>query len=234
LADSAKERRLMDAIDVGDDWEAEPVEHDPFAAAGGNPAPSPQSAGGIGSDAVAGGTAGAVAPPPMDPHDRDLMIRTIAGEASGEPPLGQAAVAHTIFNRAAAGGYGDGIAGVVQAPVKPGSSYHQYSVWNAPGMPDSSAIVRNLKPSDPTYARIGDIVDQAHAGEIPDLTNGATHYYAPRSMPGGKAPPWAAALARQNQVRIGNQIFVGGSTGPGQSLPSQIAGGYADEGVYGG
>jgi len=28
--------------------------------------------------------------------------------------------------------------------------------------------------------------------------------------------------------------LVGGSTGPGQSLPGQIAGGYADEGVAGG
>jgi spore germination cell wall hydrolase CwlJ-like protein len=221
-----------------DDYDLTPVDHDPFASltpVGGDPfAPAGRSfsdMAGIGSDAVAGGTASNIAPPPLDPTDRDLMIRTIAAEAGSEPPLGQAAVAHTIFNRAAAGGYGDGIAGVVQAPVKPGSAYRQYSVWNAPGMPDSSAVVRNLKPSDPSYAKIGDVVDQAYAGAIPDLTNGATHYYAPRSMPGGRPPPWAAALAAQNQVKIGNQIFVGGSTGPGQSLPSQIAGGYADEGV---
>ena len=63
-----------------------------------------------------------------------MMIRTIAGEAGNQPMLGQAAVAHVILNRVAAGGYGDGISGVVKAPVKPGSSFHQFSAWNAPGM----------------------------------------------------------------------------------------------------
>ena len=49
-------------------------------------------------------------------------------------------------------------------------------------------------------------------------------------MPGGKAPPWAAALAKDNSVTIGHQVFVGRSTGPGQRLPSAIAGGPQDEG----
>ena len=48
---------------------------------------------------------------PMDPADRDMMIRTIAGEAGNQPPLGQAAVAHVIMNRVADGGYGDGVQG---------------------------------------------------------------------------------------------------------------------------
>ena len=193
-------------------------------------APSPTPA----PDASVASTLGAAAtPPPMSPTDRDMMIRTVAGEAGGEPPLGQAAVAHAILNRVADGGYGQGVQGVVTAPVKPGSSYHQFSVWNAPGMQDSSKVARSLKPNDPLYASIGDIVDRVYAGSIPDPTNGATHYYAPRSMPGGRAPPWAAQLAAQNAVKIGNQIFVGGSTGPGQSLPNEIAGGYSDIGMTG-
>jgi conjugal transfer mating pair stabilization protein TraG len=166
----------------------------------------------------------------LTPGDRDMLIRTIAGEAGDQPPLGQAAVAHVILNRVADGGYGDGIQGVLTAPVKPGSNYKQFSVWNAPGMRESSSTARNLRPDDPLYRRIGDIVDQVHGGQIPDPTNGATHYYAPRSMPGGIKPPWAAQLAGQNQVKIGDQIFVGGSTGPGQSLPSQVTGGPYDIG----
>jgi spore germination cell wall hydrolase CwlJ-like protein len=42
------------------------------------------------------------------------MIRTLAAEAGGEPAIGQAAVAHTIFNRVADGGYGDGVQGVIK------------------------------------------------------------------------------------------------------------------------
>lgn len=148
------------------------------------------------------------------------MIRTIAGEAGGEGPAGQAAVAHVILNRVAAGGYGDGIQGVVTAPVKPGSSFHQFSVWNAPGMQDSSRIARSLSANDPLYASIGHIVDSVYGGSIPDPTNGATHYYAPRSMPGGRPPPWGPELAAQNSVRIGNQIFVGGASGPGRIMPN--------------
>jgi conjugal transfer mating pair stabilization protein TraG len=207
---------------VGDDpsdYELTPVDHDPFAM---DP---------VEGDPFGGQPPDQSQPPPMDPVDRDMMIRTIAGEAGNQPPEGQAAVAHTILNRVADGGYGEGIQGVLQAPVKPGSAYHQFSVWNAPGMQDSSKTTHSLSPDDPQYAAIGSVVDKVHSGAIPDPTNGATHYYAPKSMPGGKAPPWAAALAKQNQVRIGDQIFVGGSTGPGQQLPSQIVGGYADEGA---
>jgi conjugal transfer mating pair stabilization protein TraG len=172
--------------------------------------------------------------PSMNPTERDMMIRTIAGEAGGEPPAGQAAVAHVIMNRVADGGYGNGIQGVVTAPVKPGSSYHQFSVWNAPGMQDSSKVARSLTPNDPQYSAIGNIVDQVYSGQITDPTGGATHYYAPQSMPGRRPPPWAGPLAQQNQVKIGNQIFIGRSTGPGQTLPSQITGGFQDIGALSG
>jgi conjugal transfer mating pair stabilization protein TraG len=163
--------------------------------------------------------------PPLSPADRDVLIRTVAGEAGDQPPLGQAGIAHAILNRVAAGGYGDGISGVAQAPIKPGSKYHEFSVWNPPGVAESSVTTHSLTPNSPGYAQIGDIVDKVYNGLIPDPTGGATHYYAPRSMPGRRPPPWAAALAQQNQVKIGDQVFVGGSTGPGQSLPTLFSGG---------
>jgi conjugal transfer mating pair stabilization protein TraG len=168
----------------------------------------------------------------MNPSDRDALIKTVAGEAGGEPALGQAGVAHAILNRVNAGGYGQGVQGVVHAPVKPGSQYHEFSVWNAPGVAESSKTTHSLTPDNPLYAKIGDIVDKVYSGAIPDPTGGATHYYAPRSMKGGIAPPWAAQLAVQNSVKIGNTIFVGGSSGPGQA-PNQVVGGYSDVGQAG-
>jgi hypothetical protein len=173
---------------------------------------------------------------PLDPRDRDLLIKTVYGEASNQPALGQAAVAHAILNRVADGGYGQGVSGVVLAPaagVNPKRGFKEFSPWNAPGVPESNPVAQNLSPNSPNpllanaYRNIGDIVDRVYGGWIPDPTHGATHYYG--YMP--KPPAWAPALAAQNQVKIGDQTFVGGSTGPGQTLSSQVTGGLYDEGI---
>jgi spore germination cell wall hydrolase CwlJ-like protein len=168
--------------------------------------------------------------PQMNPVDRDIMIRTIAGEADSQPPLGQAAVAHAILNRVNVGGYGQGIAGVAQRASKPGSQFHEFSVWNPPGVAESSKTTHSITPNDPIYQHIGDIVDKVYSGAIPDPTGGATHYFAPRSMKGGIPPPWYAPLARTNSVRIGDQLFVGGAEGPGRT-PIQATGGPTDIGA---
>jgi conjugal transfer mating pair stabilization protein TraG len=164
-------------------------------------------------------------PPPMNPNDRDAMIKTIAGEAGSEPPAGQAAVAHVILNRVAAGGYGEGIQGVVQAPAEGRAGqqgYHQFSMWNAPGKGGNRQ--GGINPNSPDYARIGAIVDQVYNGMIPDPTGGATHYYAPGGMPGGRPPAqWPAGWVQaQPKTKIGNQIFIGGGTGPGQASPPLV------------
>ena len=159
---------------------------------------------------------------PLDPIDRDNLIKTIYGEASGEPALGQAGVAHAILNRLAAGGYGDSITDIVKAPaagVDPARGFHEFSPWNAPGVPESNPTAQNLSPDDPNpvlakaYRNIGDIVDKVYSGLIPDPTGGATHYYGYMPRP----PSWSAPLAAQNKVKIGGQTFVGGPYGPGQS-----------------
>jgi conjugal transfer mating pair stabilization protein TraG len=170
---------------------------------------------------------------PMNPADRDILIKTIAGEASREPPLGQAAVAHAILNRVKVGGYGQGVAAVAQAPaagVDPRRGFHEFSVWNPPGVAESSKTTHSITPNDPLYQHIGDIVDKVYSGAIPDPTGGATHYYAPISMPGRIPPPWAPGLAQQNSVTIGNQVFVGGAQGPGRT-PVSVTGGPTDVGA---
>ena len=49
-------------------------------------------------------------------EERDYLIRTIAFEASGEPEVGKAAVAHVILNRKKSGRWGDNIKDVVTHP----------------------------------------------------------------------------------------------------------------------
>ena len=162
------------------------------------------------------------------------MIRTVYGEGGHEPPLGQAGVAWAILNRLRAGGYSGNapntITNIVKAPAageNPAHGFKEFSPWNAPGVPESNPVAQHLSPNDPdprlanAYRNIGDIVDKVYNGLIPDPTGGATHYYGYMPRP----PTWAGPLAKQNKVKIGNQTFVGGSTGPGQSLPSLFSGG---------
>jgi hypothetical protein len=166
---------------------------------------------------------------PMDPRDREALIRTVYGEASDQPPLGQAGVAAAILNRLHAGGYSAGapntIANIVTAPAagfNPKRGFKEFSPWNAPGVPESNPIAQHLSPNDPNqvlanaYRNIGSIVDKVYNGLIPDPTGGATHYLGrwPANKP---MPKWFGPLAAQNKVKIGDQTFVGGATGPGQA-----------------
>jgi len=128
--------------------------------------------------------------------ERDLVIRTVAGEAGGEGPEGQAAVANVIKNRVASGIYGKSVSDVVLSPA-------QFSLWN-PGDP-AGDVARRLSPDSPVYKSIGNIVDRVFSGAAPDNTHGADHYYNPAAA----SPDWGPQLAQQNDVTIGNHRFVG-------------------------
>lgn len=133
-------------------------------------------------------------PSDLSAKDRDLMIRTIIGEAANEGPRGQAAVAHVILNRAAAGRYGSTPSQVVLAP-------NQFEPWST-----RSKELMGYKPNSASYQNIGDIVDMAAAGDIPDPTNGATHFLNAdivRQRRGGSLPDWAASPV----AKIGGHTF---------------------------
>ena len=205
------------------DFDVAPVDHDPFADAGENPAPDQFELASRQPEATPSSAGG----PPLDPHDRQDLIRTVFGEASDQPRLGQAAVAHAILNRVHAGGYGDGISGVIHAPAagtNPKFGYHEFSPWNTGRAKEGNPTAQNLSPDskDPRLAKayrdIGDVVDKSYSGLIPDPTHGATHYYGYMPRP----PSWAAPLAKQNTVRIGGQTFVGYDDGPGRA-PTRTA-----------
>lgn len=178
-------------------------------------------------------------PPPLDPRDRDLLIKTVYGEAGGESDLGKAAIAHAILNRVSSGGYGQGVSGVVLAgvpnPRDAARGYHEFSPWNPPGVPEGQAAKLNALPTaDPkTYNQIGNIVDQVYSGTGGDPTFGATHYYG--YMPHPPTGPGWAPILNQNVNKIGGNTFVGGATGPGYTPPappaSAVVGGFYDAGI---
>ena len=130
--------------------------------------------------------------------DRDVLARTLWGEARGESLAGMVAVAWTIRNRVndgkAKSWWGEGYAGVCLKP-------YQFSCWNKndPNFPFLSGakpipVAEMAKPVMVATA----VID----GAYPDPTGGATHYYA-TTMP--KPPAWAAR-AKQT-LKLGHHIF---------------------------
>lgn len=129
--------------------------------------------------------------------DRDVLARTIFGEARGEGLAGMVAVAWTIRNRVEDGKdkswWGEGYAGVCLKP-------YQFSCWNKndPNYPYLSGA-RPIPAAE--FATCRRVADQVIDG-VPDPTGGATHYYA-TTMP--KAPDWAAKAKRT--LKLGNHVF---------------------------
>ena len=86
----------------------------------------------------------------LSPEDRDLITRTVMGEASGEPYSGKVAVAAVIRNRLLDGGYGG-------------------DTWST-----RRRELLSYSPDDPRYQEAAEAVDEAFAGNDP--TGGATHF----------------------------------------------------------
>ncbi|RYE60852.1 MAG: cell wall hydrolase [Oxalobacteraceae bacterium] len=130
--------------------------------------------------------------------DRDVLARTLWGEARGEGLAGMVAVAWTIRNRVDDGKdkswWGEGYAGVCQKP-------YQFSCWNRndPNYPFLNGA-RQIPFRELAQCLIA--ADQVIDGRVPDPTSGATHYYATTML---KAPDWAAKAKRT--LKLGNHVF---------------------------
>ncbi|GAA0595308.1 hypothetical protein GCM10009416_37060 [Craurococcus roseus] len=131
------------------------------------------------------------AAPPLSDEDRDVLIRTVYGEARGEPEEGQIAVVHVIRNRALR--RGTCAAAECRRPW-------QFSCWNADDL--NCSTLRDLPPDRQGYRKIAAVVEKAWG--MPDTTGGATHYYAPIGMH-GRVPSWAVGATET--ARIGRHIF---------------------------
>jgi hypothetical protein len=134
---------------------------------------------------------------PLTPEARDLVIRTLLGEAGNEPQEGQFAVANVIKNRLNSGAWGptNRLGPVINAPK-------QFTLWN-PGNA-AGTMAKSVSANDPRYQRAGAVADAVFNNQVGDNTGGATHYYAPSGMPGGQPPDWAR---NQQGRQIGSQIF---------------------------
>jgi N-acetylmuramoyl-L-alanine amidase len=130
--------------------------------------------------------------------DRDILVRTLWGEARGESLAGQIAVAWTIRNRVNDGNakswWGEGYAGVCQKP-------YQFSCWNK-NDPNYAYLsgAKQIPFRELAQARIA--ADQVIDGKVPDPTAGATHYYA-TTMP--KPPAWVKGATQT--LALGYHVF---------------------------
>jgi hypothetical protein len=137
----------------------------------------------------------------LTPQQRDLLIRTIIGEAAAEPFVGQQAVANVVLNRLNSGRYGDSLEDVILAPK-------QFEPWST-RREELLAI-----PQTASTYRTADMAVEAALQDDP--TGGALNFYAPDVMEGrGGEPSWAENMRKNGTARrIHGHIF-GQADGPG-------------------
>lgn len=126
-------------------------------------------------------------------RDRDLMARTLYGEANWKNPRAQAAVAQVIVNRALADGYPGTVGDVV---LQRG----QFEPWA-----NRRGELLSLPMDSAAYRQSLQTVNDVLAGNVPDMTGGATHFYAPKAQAalGRSAPTWA----RDPLAQEGGHVF---------------------------
>jgi N-acetylmuramoyl-L-alanine amidase len=127
--------------------------------------------------------------------EEDSVVRTVWGEARGEPPEGQQAVASVIQNRADQSGTSR--SDVVFAPG-------QFEPWNDAR---TRPALEKLDPNSAEYQKIFTNIQPILAGTGKDVTNGSTYFYSPTAQAalGRDTPTWAQG--QTPSVVIGNHQF---------------------------
>ncbi|OEJ64646.1 cell wall hydrolase [Magnetovibrio blakemorei] len=113
-----------------------------------------------------------------------VLARTAYGEARGEGYAGMQAVANVVMRRATLGGWwGDSVISVCMKKA-------QFTAWNQND--PNAALIRTKEPNkgDALFDLAYEIAGLAIAGDLPDVTGGATHYYNPRIV----TPTWISAF----------------------------------------
>lgn len=145
----------------------------------------------------------------IDPRDRDLIIRTVIGEAAQEPFEGQAGVAHVIRNRLSTGQYGQSVPDVLFAPK-------QFEPWST-----RSRELMGIDPQSPIYQRTGQVVDMVFGGQLPDPTGGALNFAnvdIVRDRGNASGMRWINDMqANGSAVKIGAHTFGTPGARPGAS-----------------
>lgn len=156
----------------------------------------------------------------ISPSDRDILVRTVYGEAAGEGSDGQAAVAHVILNRINDSRWGNDVRSVAKAGNA--SGYHQFSTWN-PANRGGNNLAVTLSSDSEAYKTTAEVVDNVLQGRIPDNTNGSVYYYSPAGMPNGAPPSWwnNAVAEKGTFQQIGGHRFAGRTNGQGERIIRQ-------------
>lgn len=131
-------------------------------------------------------------------HDLWVLAQTIWGEARGEGVEGMQAVCHVVCNRQRLHPTwrGRSIVAICQAPW-------QFSCWNLSD--PNSPKLKKLNLSDAAFRLALQVAINGLADIEPDLTHGATHYYADTL---GTAPSWARG--HTPSAHIGHHLFFAG------------------------
>ena len=112
-----------------------------------------------------------------DPSELKCLAVTVYGEARGESEKGQIAVAYTVKNRAKT----KSLCNVALAPK-------QYSIFNNNPELRAAAQSQHIEPRQKnvidqrSWERAVRVAQIVLHGLVPDPTNGATHYLAPKVM----------------------------------------------------
>lgn len=165
-------------------------------------------------------------------EDKDLWVKTILGEASGEDFAGQLAVAHVIKNRMEDGRFfrtwspeenamgewnGQTIKGVVTATSSKG--YGQFSTWNSAKKGGNNP--NRFKPTSKAYKQAARIVDGIMYGDprFVDNTNNAVYYLNKNAVPQeslNNSDYWYnKEVAKHGELKIGKHTFTGLKVGSG-------------------
>lgn len=165
-------------------------------------------------------------------EDKDLWVKTILGEASGEDFAGQLAVANVIKNRMEDGRFfrtwspeenamgewnGKTIKGVVTATSSKG--YGQFSTWNS--VKKGGNNPNRFKPTSKAYKQAARIVDGIMYGDprFVDNTNNAVYYLNKNAVPQeslNNSDYWYnKEVAKHGELKIGKHTFTGLKVGSG-------------------
>lgn len=136
---------------------------------------------------------------------REVIALTALGEADCLGDVGMIATINTGQNRLSSGikWWGNDLPSIFLHAGKTG--IHQYSCWNAdnPRLP-SLLEIRETNPKPQYGSPFCDALmfaDEAMAGTLADITNGATHYYS-TDIP---KPSWARG--REPTFTLGKHVY---------------------------
>lgn len=125
----------------------------------------------------------------------EVLARTIWGEARGEGLVGMHAICSVILNRAAAPcWWGKDIESVCLCRK-------QFSCWNDNDL--NRAKLMRVGDEDPQFRIAKEIARNAIMDYLPDITNGATHYYRP--LPNMPPPKWVMGM--KQVATIDHHVF---------------------------